>query len=443
MEETTREKVLASFVNVPWDDYVRARSFLTQQEVDLMRKMQEDSLDFTLAEQDQARDLAAALVKVLEVITNDITAQQFAITRIEDILSGKSDLGPPSAAEVTAPDDLTARAKLFQDGTGAFNDRPFLAIMQRTNQDLYCTRVASLCLARLLVASNMPVDQFISWACEHLQSSRQSSEMRTAVTALTILLRRVDSRNEFRRHGGVGHLTRLLKTQGTGANAQLLYEVTFCLWTLSFCDEVQSDFTMHGAVSVLVEQVTAAPREKVVRVSLATLRNLAEADSEVITTIIACGLMKALRNMRDRQWSDPDIKDDVEAVYTLLNNNYRELSTFDRWVAEVMSRRLKWGSLVHEEKFWRENARCLEDNDFELLKALIGLLKSEDNEVVSVACYDLGEFVRFYPNGRSIVKNLGAKDLVMLKINDEEPEVQRHALQCMSKIMVNHWEFMR
>ena len=43
-------------------------------------------------------------------------------------------------------------------------------------------------------------------------------------------------------------------------------------------------------------------------------------------------------------------------------------STFDRWVAEVVSRRLKWGTLVHDEKFWRENARLLEQNDFELLK---------------------------------------------------------------------------
>ena len=43
----------------------------------------------------------------------------------------------------------------------------------------------------------------------------------------------------------------------------------------------------------------------------------------------------------------------------------------------------------------------------------------------------------------SIVKHLGAKDLVMAKIDDADPEVQRHALQCMSKIMVQQWEFMR
>ena len=176
-------------------------------------------------------------------------------------------------------------------------------------------------------------------------------------------------------------------------------------------------------------------------------------------------------------------------------NNFRELSTFERWAAEVNGKNLKFGAswsfpghmtrcaapptprttdapqhrhlalptrhttarrsppvagLVHSEKFWRENAKELQANDFALLKALIELLRSDESEVVSVACYDLGEWVRFFPNGKSIAKNLGAKDLVMAKIEaklpgSDEPdaEVQRHALQCMSKIMVQQWEFMR
>ena len=44
-------------------------------------------------------------------------------------------------------------------------------------------------------------------------------------------------------------------------------------------------------------------------------------------------------------------------------------------------------------------------------RALIDLLKSDDNEVVSVACYDLGEFVRFYPNGRRSVPALATLDV--------------------------------
>ena len=60
-----------------------------------------------------------------------------------------------------------------------------------------------------------------------------------------------------------------------------------------------------------------------------------------------------------------------------------------------------------------------------------------------MALYDIGEFTRFYPNGRVIVSRLGAKDLIMNMMDSENAEVQRHTLQCVSKIMVTNWEFLR
>lgn len=60
-----------------------------------------------------------------------------------------------------------------------------------------------------------------------------------------------------------------------------------------------------------------------------------------------------------------------------------------------------------------------------------------------MALYDLGEFVRFYPNGRVVVSRLGGKDLVMGMMSAEDREVQKHTLQCISKIMVTNWEYLR
>ena len=129
-------------------------------------------------------------------------------------------------------------------------------------------------------------------------------------------------------------------------------------------------------------------------------------------------------------------------MHATLLANHRELSTFERYTAEVASCQLRWG-LVHSEKFWRENARAVEAEDFKLLKQLIALLRSDDAEVVSIACYDIGEWVRFYPSGKAVVKALGAKDVVMELIEHADPDVTRHALQCVSKIMVTNWEFVR
>jgi V-type H+-transporting ATPase subunit H len=60
-----------------------------------------------------------------------------------------------------------------------------------------------------------------------------------------------------------------------------------------------------------------------------------------------------------------------------------------------------------------------------------------------VALYDIGEFTRFYPNGRVVVSRLGAKDVIMQMMESDHPEIQRHTLQCISKIMVTNWEFLR
>jgi len=73
------------------------------------------------------------------------------------------------------------------------------------------------------------------------------------------------------------------------------------------------------------------------------------------------------------------------------------------------------------------------------IKLLILHAAGADDDISAIACFDLGEFVRFYPNGRSIARKLGAKDVAMKLIDHENTEVQRHALQCVSKMMVQNW----
>ncbi len=63
--------------------------------------------------------------------------------------------------------------------------------------------------------------------------------------------------------------------------------------------------------------------------------------------------------------------------------------------------------------------------------------------VVCIALFDLGEFTRFYPNGRVVVSRLGGKDVVMQMMGSDNADVQRHTLQCISKIMVTNWEYLR
>jgi len=71
---------------------------------------------------------------------------------------------------------------------------------------------------------------------------------------------------------------------------------------------------------------------------------------------------------------------------------------------------------------------------------LRGLAAGDDEDVAAIACYDIGEFVRHYPNGRAIAKQLGVRNVVMSLIEHQNPELQRQALQCVSKMLVQNWQ---
>ena len=81
--------------------------------------------------------------------------------------------------------------------------------------------------------------------------------------------------------------------------------------------------------------------------------------------MLSSGLLKTIKTMNDRQWSDPDIVSDVTLLNKILTSNYKEFSTWEKYQQEVRSGELEWG-VTHTEKFWRENARNMEEDDFQV-----------------------------------------------------------------------------
>lgn len=76
-------------------------------------------------------------------------------------------------------------------------------------------------------------------------------------------------------------------------------------------------------------------------------------------------------------------------------------SSFDEYATEVKSGRLEWSPVHRSSQFWRENAARLNEKKYELLRILVHLLEtSRDALVLSVASYDIGEYVRHYPRGK-------------------------------------------
>lgn len=113
-------------------------------------------------------------------------------------------------------------------------------------------------------------------------------------------------------------------------------------------------------------------------------------------------VLKHLDILQQRKFEDEDIQADIVFLSEKLQESIVDLSSFDEYASEVKSGRLEWSPVHRSEKFWRENAARLTEKNYELLKILIHILESsKDPIVLSVACYDIGEFVRHYPRGKT------------------------------------------
>ena len=136
-------------------------------------------------------------------------------------------------------------------------------------------------------------------------------------------------------------------------------------------------------------------------------QNLIEKPEETSTikenciSMVQCKVMKQLEFLEQKKFEDEDIQSDIEFLKEKMDMSLQDLSSFDEYISEVRSGRLEWSPVHRSEKFWRENAHKLNDANYELLRILIGLLETADSELIlSVACFDLGEYVRHYPRGK-------------------------------------------
>lgn len=207
----------------------------------------------------------------------------------------------------------------------------------------------------------------------------------------------------------VDGISTLLSVLSGRVNFQVQYQLIFCLWVLTFNSLLAEKMNKFNVIPILADILSDSVKEKVTRIILAVFRNLIEKpeDSQVskehCIAMVQCKVLKQLTILEQRKFDDEDVIADVEFITERLQSSVQDLSSFDEYATEVKSGRLEW-SPVHKSKFWRENAQRLNEKNYELLRILIHLLEtSKDPLVLSVASFDIGEYVRHYPRGKQYV----------------------------------------
>lgn len=427
LEDTSSNNDAVLSKTIRWDALQDA-TIIKPKDLELIQRYDKKPLQtkLTLFQERGAEYAALFLNMIADMQAKD--KLQYVLALVDELLS---------ADESKASYFLQITEKRFPYG-------PFVRLLG--DSDWFTTAKACKILATLMLKGRdvAPEDlqQAFRWINDVLRTKKDLSELYGALNILQILLRRDQFRLVYAQDNGLHRLGGLI---APNSNFQLLYQILYCVWLLSYNEKIVKDgFAPSNIIPKIVEVTKTAAKEKVQRMCLAILKNLIDQSHANNEQMIESGLIKIIDTLYAKKWGDEDIVADLEAVKESLQKNLARLSSFDIYKQELMSGNLEWSPVHKSEKFWRENCQRFEENNNRALGVLINLLKDQSSSptALAVACYDLGEFVHFHPRGRLILQNLNAKQYVMGLMSHPDPEVQKHALLCIQKVMVHNWEYL-
>jgi len=349
------------------------------------------------------------------------------------------------------------RVDLFHAYARKYKENIYASLIQKLYlQDAYLINQVSRIITKLACWSGelMPdkeLRDYLVWVREQIEEKNPYKD--TLCRCLQMLFRVDHYRLAFYKLNGVESLVKYLDAtlSATTSKDQMQYQIIFCIWLLTFNEQIASRIQNNFMViPVLADILNATEKEKVKRIILATLRNLIEKtqSTEVIKANCLCMLQskvkKLLELMQQSQIEDPDISEDLDFLDKKLETLFMDVSSFDEYTLELTSNRLSWSPAHKSDKFWRENAQRLNENNFFLVRKLIELLKNPatNPQVLEIALNDIGEYVRYYNRGKNVIEQLEGKTTIMSMLSHSDDTVRHQALLCIQKLMVHHWEYL-
>lgn len=225
-------------------------------------------------------------------------------------------------------------------------------------------------------------------------------------------------------------------------NTQMQYQLIMAVWVVSF-DKQDAEHlqTSCNVTTVLLDTAKAAHKEKILRVCVATWRNLlSKCPNMVVPVMVGSKLVEFLESFRNAKVADDDMSADITFLLEELDRVYLSLNSFDEYSSEIKSGKLTWSPPHKSELFWKDNAGRLTENGSELLHYLKKYLQpSLPPTIISIAANDIGMYILYHTSGQQNVESLSIKPKLMALLAHEDAEVRYHALSAMQSYMKKVW----
>ena len=306
-----------------------------------------ENLEFLLDNQADSAELGRILMKIAG-ISNDTLVTKYALFRSEQILGLTSEYEPNSGFGIR-------HARIFTYGGVYINDSSLVKCL--LSPDAMVQQSAGLVFASLLNVYEGAADRLKEWIISKLVSAAEDAwEM--SIPALTVYTRNHDDRKAALISAGVvTNIASIFRTLDFKVRTQQIYELCFILWTLSLGEYDHGSFLASGVIPILVDILSAAPSRKTVRMTLATLRNLAcTEDDNILNELYTATLPKILDTMNAHNFlrtvNDEEAEQDFKSLQEVLSRNFRELSSFERWTSQVYSGALRYETAIFTPYFF-------------------------------------------------------------------------------------------
>lgn len=314
---------------------------------------------------------------------------------------------------------------------------PFVKFLDTNEHQFLLSAKTLVVLFSLKQAPSKYVDTLFTFLSKKLAASPQQNFQDIAVQSYGVLLRTKWYRALFW-EGAKERVPVLLNVlKGSRNNLQLQYNTLLVLWLITFEAKPSADIiTMFDIVPLYFDIVKNSVKEKIIRLSIATLVNTVTlAPSKAINSLLLNSGLTLSKTLSERKWADDELVDDLQKLTTTLQEAFDSMTTFDEYKAELDSKHLRWSPPHRLETFWKENAEKFKEQDWKVLKQLADIVSSNSNEggvdpvVLAVALNDISHVITEFPEAVKVIERLGIKVSIMELMNHANPEVKYEALK--------------